>query len=66
MQLPTERAYPMGSVPINPKKIENIKQVQNSIIQEHMPFYERIFQWPTGEGNNDDDHENDEEFDYVP
>lgn len=66
IQLPTEKAYPMGSVPINSKKIENIKQVKNSIIQEHMPFYEEIFQWPSGEGNNPDNHENDEEFDYVP
>lgn len=65
--LPTEYAYPAGSVPINPKKIENIKRVINSVIQEHIPFYEGIFQWPTGEENNDQDVvENDEEYDYVP
>lgn len=65
IKLPTECAYPAGSVPINPKKIENIKQVQSSIISKHMSFYKRIFQWPTTEEEKNA-IESDNEYDYVP
>lgn len=66
ISLPDKKAYPLGHVPINPKKIENIKQVRNSILQQHMPFYEKIFRWPTREEQGFEDVENDEDFDYVP
>lgn len=67
ISLPDTQAYPLGHVSINPKKIENIKQVRNSILQQHMPFYEKIFRWPTGEEQDFQENvENDEDFDYVP
>lgn len=65
---PTEQAYPNNCVPINPKKIENIRQVQPSILDEYKPFYQEILRWPTtnileeGEDNIEDDNE----YDYVP
>lgn len=62
---PPEKAYPRNCVSINPKKIENIRQVQNSILEEHKGFYENILRWPTNE-DNIEEAENDLEFDYVP
>lgn len=61
---PTEKAYPNNNVPINPKKIDNIRQVQTSILDEYKPFYDEILGWPTTEIV--EDVEDDNEFDYVP
>lgn len=47
------------------KKIGDLKQVENSILEEHMPFYNNIFSWPTAIIENNPD-ENDGEYDYVP
>lgn len=67
ISLPDQKAYPLGCTPINPKKIANIKQVRSSILQQHMPFYEEIFRWSTGEEQDFQENvENDEDFDYVP
>lgn len=66
--IPVTKAYPGGSVPINPKKISDIQDVRNSIKSEHLPFYEKIFTWTVGEEQDHTENqvENDEEFDYVP
>lgn len=64
---PTEKAYPNNYVPINPKKIDNIRQVQNSIPDEYKFFYEEILRWPTTENVEEGDEiEDDNEYDYVP
>lgn len=65
--LPTVKVY-NNKVPINPKKIENLKQVEDSIIEEHRLFYEEIYIWPTTDEQNmeAENVEFDGEYDYVP
>ena len=63
---PTEQAYPNNCVPINPKKIENIRRVQPSIPDEYKPFYQGILRWPTTDFVEEGkDIEDDNEYDYV-
>lgn len=62
----TDQAYPNNCVPINPKKIENIRQVQSSIPDEDKLFYEKILRWPTTKMEEEGDIEDDNEYDYVP
>lgn len=64
VSLPSAKAYD-SKVPINKKKLDDLKQVQDSILEEHMPFYNNIFSWPTANVEDNPD-ENDGEFDYVP
>ncbi|KAL4718200.1 hypothetical protein ACJJTC_014059 [Scirpophaga incertulas] len=64
ISLPSTKAYDL-KVPINKKKIDDLKQVEDSILEEHMPFYNNIFSWPTAIVENNPD-ENDGEYDYVP
>ncbi|VEN44475.1 unnamed protein product [Callosobruchus maculatus] len=58
----TEQAYPNNWVPINPKKIRNIQQVQSSILDEYQPFYQEILGWPTTENVEETDVEDDKEL----
>lgn len=51
--LPTDKAYE-AKCPINPKKVENIRQLQQYIPVEHIQFYEEICDWPTAEGVEDE------------
>lgn len=46
---PTEMAY-KEKCPINSKKIDDIKQLQQYIPEEHLPFYAEICEWPTVDG----------------
>ena len=64
ISLPSSKAYDL-KVPINKKKIDDLKQVEGSILEEHMPFYNNIFSWPSAIVENNPD-ENDGEYDYVP
>ncbi|KAL0803216.1 hypothetical protein ABMA28_017317 [Loxostege sticticalis] len=56
--LPTEKAYPSGKIPINNKKIEDLKKIEKYLPPEEdimllYNFYQEIFLWPTSE--NDDE-----------
>lgn len=51
-------AYPAGNVPINSKKLENIRQVVkyvNPEDDEAQTFYEKMLQWPTTDHNTEDE-----------
>ncbi|KAK9892348.1 hypothetical protein WA026_019802 [Henosepilachna vigintioctopunctata] len=52
-------------VPINKKKTDNLKRFQDSILEEHMPFYSNISGWPTAKVE-DNPEENDGEYNYIP
>lgn len=64
MSLPSAKAYDLR-VPINIKKLDDLKRVEDSIPEEHMPFYQSIFSWITDNIEENPD-ENDGEYDYVP
>lgn len=66
VSLPSAKAYDLR-VPINSKKLDDLKRVRDSILEEHMLLYQNIFSWPTAnvEDNKIED-ENDGEYDYVP
>ncbi|XP_050314378.1 uncharacterized protein LOC126748889 [Anthonomus grandis grandis] len=47
VQLANERAYPGEKIPINIKKINDIRKVTGYIPENFMDFYEKILGWPT-------------------
>lgn len=47
-------AYPAGKVPINHKKISNIRDLAKYVPEEKQTFYEEILNWPVTE---EDDHD---------
>lgn len=52
------QAYPAGNVPINSKKLDNIRQVVKYVSAEDdeaRAFYEEILQWPTTEQEVEDE-----------
>ena len=44
--LPTEKSYPSGKVPINRKKIADLKKLEKYVIW-YEDFYGKIFKWST-------------------
>lgn len=52
-------AYPSGKVPINIKKMEDIKKMIVHIPENFKVFYDELFTWPTNEHDNDTIVEND-------
>lgn len=53
--LPLAPAYPLGKVPINEKKLKDIRKLMPYIPEEEHAFYEDILSWPTVQHNDDDD-----------
>lgn len=51
--------YPSGKVPINIKKMEDIKKMIVHIPENFKVFYDELFTWPTNEHDNDTIVEND-------
>ena len=49
VQLPQNPAYPLGKVPINSKKLENIRQLFTYIPENFKDFYNDLSSWPTNE-----------------
>lgn len=49
---PPKKAYPSGKVPINLKKIADLKKIASSIPhdEEIQEFWREIFEWPTHQG----------------
>ncbi|XP_063216697.1 uncharacterized protein LOC134527714 [Bacillus rossius redtenbacheri] len=45
--IPVQKAYPAKNVPINAKKIIDLKKVLRYVPGEHRDFYDEIIQWPT-------------------
>ncbi|KAJ8874238.1 hypothetical protein PR048_025081 [Dryococelus australis] len=47
--LPADTAYPAGCIPINQKKIDDLRKFQNYIsrTEDCQPFYNEIVLWPT-------------------
>ena len=45
-ELPTAKAYPCGKVPINKKKLEDLRKLKE-YTRGYESFYEDILQWPT-------------------
>lgn len=47
-------AYEEGSVPINSKKLDHIKQLMSYVTEEFHEFYNAILLWPTTENTEED------------
>ncbi|KAL4131009.1 hypothetical protein QTP88_008369 [Uroleucon formosanum] len=57
--LPTNKAYPTGKVPINKKKIDDLKKL-SEYTTDYSDFYNIILSWPTStqeEGMHDSEYE---------
>ena len=52
--LPDKQAY-SGPVPINKKKLDDVKKILQYIPDEQKPFYNSICQWPAKDGQDKDD-----------
>lgn len=59
-QLPAIKAYPCGKIPINKKKIEDLKKLSSYTVG-YESFYTEVFQWPTTELDCNVDREYDNE-----
>lgn len=46
--LPTAKAYPLGKVPINKKKLVDVRKLYG-YVAGYEEFYHTILQWPTTE-----------------
>ena len=55
--LPIELAYPLGKVPINVKKVEDMSKVKKYTVLGYVDFYDEILKWPTEIENEDNDGE---------
>lgn len=53
-QLPTLKAYPSGKVPINKKKLDDVRKLMDYLAEG---FYDKILQWPTTEAECVEDSE---------
>ena len=56
ISLPTKTAY-TGKVPLNEKKMNDVKKIISYVPIEKRDFYEYLLTWPTTKGVTDDDHE---------
>ncbi|KAG8275877.1 hypothetical protein J6590_076779 [Homalodisca vitripennis] len=60
-QFPTMKAYLSGKVPINKKKIDDLKKLSPYTVG-YERFYSKIFQWPTTEAECNVDREFEDEY----
>lgn len=59
-ELPTQKAYPAGKVPINKKKLDDVRKLME-YTKGYEHFYEDILRWPTTEADCVMDSEREDE-----